>query len=159
MTKIQDLKLDFYSEYVKYYEESIRFYAHPAEVDFKLNATFNGNGYTIKELIQGENGVYFFEMWRGHSEGLFSELHGLLIKESLKNFPRFFLSWVKCEGWNFEELSEEISKKDIIWLKNSLEIIIENLSTDDMDKDCFINLNIFLDFVIKNNWSLHISEN
>lgn len=151
MTKIQDLKLDFYSDYIKYYEQSIRFYTHPSDLQLKFNLIFTEHSREIRELVQGENGIYFFEMWRGHSEGLFSELHGLLITKDIINFPNFFLNWIKCEGWNFGELSEEISKKDIILLNNSLEIIIENLPNDNMDKDCFINLNIFLNFVIKNN--------
>jgi hypothetical protein len=149
--KTEDLELDFFSEYIKYYETDVKLYANPKNITFELNQS--------RELLQGENGIYYFDMWKGHSSTLFSSIFDLNKEKNNINSPSFFMNWIKCEGWDYLETYEEIPDIDILWFKNNLKLVIETLDNDHLDKNCFSHLYIFLEFVLENNWELRISNN
>jgi len=113
--EIQNLNLDYYSEFELIYEEGIRFYTNSKNVIFKLNSEPNDSGgfTTISTLIQGENQIYFFSLWNGYFTTIVRQL---ISDNDYPSLPQFIKNWNEGKGWDWDELVESITDRELNWL-------------------------------------------
>ncbi|WP_291151404.1 hypothetical protein [Flavobacterium sp. UBA7680] len=155
--KINDLNLDYYSDFIG--EKEIRFYTNSKNIPFQRNIQKNSDGISIEyQLDQGENGIYFFSLWEGYFNSLISELDVIPISPDL---PEFITNWIKSIGWSWEDVTDIIFENDIDWLIEKISLVNEKVfknSTDLVwDFKCITDLIIFLEFVKENDMELRIS--
>ncbi|RKR10761.1 hypothetical protein C8C83_2448 [Flavobacterium sp. 90] len=156
--ELNNLKLDFYSDFVGEFE--IRLYCNAKTTEFKLNISENeSGGYTQISLKQGENGIYYFSLWDGYFDQL---MHILYNNATSSELPKFILDYEIGEGWVWDVSNELITETELNWvlvqIKTSIMNNTEKYKNEFRSFDCISNLYLFLKFVKENNLQLHITK-
>lgn len=154
--KINDLKLDYYSDFLG--EPEIRFYTNPKNIPFRRNIQKNPDGTSSEYLLkQGENGIYFFSIWDGYFFFLICELTNLLNPIYL---PKFLKDYNECEGWRWDDIPDLINVNDLDWSIDNFSMALQKMNEDqknDWSTNSIVDLIIFLKFVKENEMELRIS--